>query len=258
MAECIWSLKNENVGYYLEWYVVRKEKEYTRESKRCNLCTREKLEILKTSLEPGSLNKRSELVNKCRHRAKFLLSAVQLRGFRTNKESTQDEVVQLRGTPRVLEEPQSTQDEVFHHRSVHVSPEDSQSVQDKVFHQRSLHVSSEESQSVQDEVFNHRSVQVPSEESQSVQDEVVNPRTVQRGPDKSQSTEDKVVYNRGDQGSVEESQSTHDEVVHHSCVQGGTDEPCGPDIRRTHFRKPQVRVYEPGKTRSGRTYVQNQ
>ena len=53
------------------------------------MCTREKLEILRASLDPNSLNKRSEMVNKCRHRAKFLLASVQTRGCR-RKENTQE------------------------------------------------------------------------------------------------------------------------------------------------------------------------
>ena len=77
LSQYIWKLKDEGLEPKVEWSVIKKEREYNRESKVCNLCTREKLEILKNSLDPQSLNKRAELFNKCRHRNKFLLCNVQ-------------------------------------------------------------------------------------------------------------------------------------------------------------------------------------
>ena len=82
LSEYIWKLKDEGAEPKVAWSVISKEREYNRESKRCNLCIREKLEILKHSLEPGSLNIRSELLNKCRHRNKFLLANVDTRGLK--------------------------------------------------------------------------------------------------------------------------------------------------------------------------------
>ena len=75
-------MKDEGLNPQVSWSVICREKEYTRESKSCNLCTREKLEILKHSLDPNSLNKRAKILNKCIHRNKFLLGNVNTRGFK--------------------------------------------------------------------------------------------------------------------------------------------------------------------------------
>ena len=74
LSEYVWKLKDEGEVPEVTWSIISRDKEYTRESKKCNLCIREKLEILKNSLDVKCLNQRSEIMNKCRHRNKFLLS----------------------------------------------------------------------------------------------------------------------------------------------------------------------------------------
>ena len=44
-------------------------------ARKCSLCFAEKLQIIKAKPE-GLLNKRSELISKCRHKNKFLLKNV--------------------------------------------------------------------------------------------------------------------------------------------------------------------------------------
>ena len=51
---------------------MRRAAPYSNISKRCNLCLAEKLEIA-WAIKTRSLNKRSELVSKCRHENKFYL-----------------------------------------------------------------------------------------------------------------------------------------------------------------------------------------
>ena len=52
---------------------MKKAQAYRNGSKRCNLCLTEKLAIIEG--EPNKiLNKRAELVSKCRHENKFYLS----------------------------------------------------------------------------------------------------------------------------------------------------------------------------------------
>ena len=64
--------KKENVK--IEWEILKKCYKYKSGSKRCDVCLSEKLEILKGKRAgERMLNKRSELMNKCRHRRKFIL-----------------------------------------------------------------------------------------------------------------------------------------------------------------------------------------
>ena len=54
----------------VNWNVVTTAKPYNNASKRCNLYLTEKLHIIKCS-DDDPLNKRSELVSKCRHENKY-------------------------------------------------------------------------------------------------------------------------------------------------------------------------------------------
>ena len=72
LSKYIWQLKGQNRDFSIEWKILKNAKPYVNGSKRCNLCLTEKLEIL-NGLPSELLNKRSELVSKCRHENKFLL-----------------------------------------------------------------------------------------------------------------------------------------------------------------------------------------
>ena len=54
------------------WRIVKKAKAYNPESKRCSLCLTEKFEIANYP-DRNLLNKRTEIIAKCRHRRKHLL-----------------------------------------------------------------------------------------------------------------------------------------------------------------------------------------
>ena len=71
----IWNLKEKGINYTLKWNVIVKAKSYNPEAKKCYLCITEKAKILYYRGE-GLLNKRSEIMAKCRHRAKHNLAAV--------------------------------------------------------------------------------------------------------------------------------------------------------------------------------------
>ena len=66
----IWRIKN--VGHHpkVKWEIVKKCLPYNQQSKRCLLCLNEKLEIA-TYKEHNLLNKRNEIVSKCRHQLKY-------------------------------------------------------------------------------------------------------------------------------------------------------------------------------------------
>ena len=64
LAKCVWDLKRRNKEYSVSWEIIRKSNTVKRQSGQCNLCLDEKLEILKLE---NAINRRSELISKCRH-----------------------------------------------------------------------------------------------------------------------------------------------------------------------------------------------
>ena len=68
-----WRIKENNGTPTVSWKIVKKAKAYRPETKICSLCIAEKFEIANY---PGNnlLNKRSEIIAKCRHRRKYKLA----------------------------------------------------------------------------------------------------------------------------------------------------------------------------------------
>ena len=77
LSKAYWELKEEENGRPLDisWSIVRHARPYNCGTRRCNLCLEEKLTILLAD-PTTTLNKRSELVAKCRHSNKFKLRNV--------------------------------------------------------------------------------------------------------------------------------------------------------------------------------------
>ena len=75
LSKYIWDLKKKKKQYEIAWSIVKKCAPYKASSSRCDLCLSEKLTILKAK-DNETLNKRSEIANKCRHANKFSLSNV--------------------------------------------------------------------------------------------------------------------------------------------------------------------------------------
>ena len=68
----VWELKDKGEDFTIKWSVAAKVSPYICGSKPCDLCLTEKLLIAKA--DPRTLlNKRPEIVSKCRHRNKFTL-----------------------------------------------------------------------------------------------------------------------------------------------------------------------------------------
>ena len=65
--------KIKNVASALTWEVLRTAKTYSNITKRCSLCLHEKLAIITYPYPDEIINRRSELITKCRHENKFLL-----------------------------------------------------------------------------------------------------------------------------------------------------------------------------------------
>ena len=73
LSKHIWNLKRKNEQFSIEWSIKTRSLPYHPARKKCDLCLMEKLYILTTE---NTLNGRNELVQKCRHRNKYLLSNV--------------------------------------------------------------------------------------------------------------------------------------------------------------------------------------
>lgn len=70
LSKYIWDLKDNNTDFSIKWSIVTRASSYRGNPSRCNLCLTEKLCILSAD-RSSLLNKRSELVTKCRHENKF-------------------------------------------------------------------------------------------------------------------------------------------------------------------------------------------
>ena len=71
-----WQLKRLGRPYSIRWSIVARATPYRPGSGRCNLCLAEKTTISLHLGDRRSLNKRSEMLGKCPHRRKWLLSMV--------------------------------------------------------------------------------------------------------------------------------------------------------------------------------------
>ena len=75
LSKYLWKLKEENADYNLQWSIKAYASPYKCGTRKCDLCLTEKL-IIARSDPKKLLNKRTELVSKCRLRNKFLLSKI--------------------------------------------------------------------------------------------------------------------------------------------------------------------------------------
>jgi len=72
LSKYIWNRKRDGETCEVKWSIMRRAAPYSNRTKRCDLCLTEKLMISEAE-KSSSLNKRSELVSKCRHENKYLL-----------------------------------------------------------------------------------------------------------------------------------------------------------------------------------------
>ena len=72
LSKHYWGLKNKGLTPDIQWSILKRSNTPKSFDSRCNLCFEEKIHILLFP-EPKILNKRSELIARCRHRAKFKL-----------------------------------------------------------------------------------------------------------------------------------------------------------------------------------------
>ena len=74
LSKEVWKLKRQNQIPKITWKIRKKCKPFNPTSGKCDLCLNEKLLILELFDEIDLINKRDELVSKCRHQNKFKLN----------------------------------------------------------------------------------------------------------------------------------------------------------------------------------------
>ena len=75
LSRYIWELKDGNISPVIESSIFTKVLSKT-QLNFCKLCFSEKFYIIKSLNDPNLLNKKSELVNTCRHQSKLLLTSL--------------------------------------------------------------------------------------------------------------------------------------------------------------------------------------
>ena len=72
LSKEVWRIKDKGGELSIKWRIIKHHAAYNPVAKRCNLCLSEKLSILEYEGR-NILNKRDELMSKCRHRNKYTL-----------------------------------------------------------------------------------------------------------------------------------------------------------------------------------------
>ena len=72
LSKAFWEATKYGKDPHVEWSISARSSTYQPGAARCNLCFDEKLAILLAD-PPSTLNKRTELTGKCRHKNKFKL-----------------------------------------------------------------------------------------------------------------------------------------------------------------------------------------
>ena len=75
LSKCIWRLKSHGIIPVVKWSIVKRVSSKT-SANYGKLCLTEKFYITRSLSNKNLLNKKSELVNKCRHQNKLLLSNI--------------------------------------------------------------------------------------------------------------------------------------------------------------------------------------
>ena len=69
LSNLVWTLKDKDIPYKLTWSIIDQARPYQPGKRTCNLCISEKYHIF---VSPNLINRKSELLNKCPHRRKYL------------------------------------------------------------------------------------------------------------------------------------------------------------------------------------------
>ena len=80
LSKYIWYLKSQGITPIVKWSIVKRVNSKTA-ANYCKLCLTEKFYIIQSLDDKNLLNKKSELVNKCRHQINLLLSNIRRNDF---------------------------------------------------------------------------------------------------------------------------------------------------------------------------------
>ena len=75
LSKAMWECKNREIKQRISWSIVCKAAAFKNNAKHCNLCLAEELATLKAD-QRTPLNKQSDFISECRHRAKFKLKNI--------------------------------------------------------------------------------------------------------------------------------------------------------------------------------------
>ena len=75
LSKYVWQLKDKNIKFNISWSIRAKAYTYQGGSTHCDLCLTEKT-IIAYANPTTTLNSRTEIMGKCRHRLKFTLKKV--------------------------------------------------------------------------------------------------------------------------------------------------------------------------------------
>ena len=76
ISKYIWQMADKGKECSIKWKIIRRAKPYSPTTERCDLCITEKTIIANYKDKHKLLNTRNELLAKCRHRDKWLLSNI--------------------------------------------------------------------------------------------------------------------------------------------------------------------------------------
>ena len=72
IAKEVWRIKDQGGSFNITWRIIRNASAYNPVARKCNLCLSEKLYIAE-NIEGNLINKRDELISKCRHSNRYAL-----------------------------------------------------------------------------------------------------------------------------------------------------------------------------------------
>ena len=75
LSKHIWKLQDKGINFNVKWSVAAYASTYRCGSRRCDLCLTEKYVTARAN-HKNLLNKRTELISKCRHRNKYILKNI--------------------------------------------------------------------------------------------------------------------------------------------------------------------------------------
>ena len=78
LSKYIWNLKDTGAAWEIKWEILRRAGGYNKSTKKCGICLTEKLLICEFKPKENLINDKPEIVSKCRHQNRHLLSNIRV------------------------------------------------------------------------------------------------------------------------------------------------------------------------------------